>query len=265
MKAWNRLSLLGVAAGLCILTGAILLFVLSLIGTKGEDQPTGLEADPVIISTPSALVRNLLSGPTATPRPPSPSPTASLVTAPSSAPPRPPANSPSPPLRVSSIESLAIPRFGVRGSIVTLGVDSNGAMETPDGPTSIGWYGFSAHPGYPADEDGGNAVFSGHVDYYNYGPAVFWHVKDLTQGDVIEVRLFNGTLYQYSVISRRQYSASNAPILDIVGDTSTEVVTLITCGGIFDPSVGEYDDRIVVRAQRIYEEGTTSGEAHASP
>ena len=57
---------------------------------------------------------------------------------------------------------------------------------------------------------------------------------------------------RYGVISRNQYGATTAPIGEIVGDTPTEVVTLITCGGTFDPRVGEYNNRIVVRAQRIY-------------
>ena len=115
------------------------------------------------------------------------------------------------------------------------------------------------------DEDGGNAVFSGHVDYYNYGPAVFWNLRNLELEDEIEVGLTDGTMYRYSVISRKQYNAATAPIREIVGDTPTEVITLITCGGTFDPGVGEYDDRVVVRAQRIYEDPATSIEAQASP
>ena len=138
-------------------------------------------------------------------------------------------------------------------------------METPDGPTKVAWYDFSARPGYPVDEDGGNAVFSGHVDYYNYGPAVFWNLRNLELEDEIEVGLTDGTMYRYSVISRKQYNAATAPIREIVGDTPTEVITLITCGGTFDPGVGEYDDRVVVRAQRIYEDPATSIEAQASP
>jgi hypothetical protein len=35
---------------------------------------------------------------------------------------------------------------------------------------------------------------------------------------------------------------------DIVGDTGEETLTLITCGGDFDPVTGEYLQRWVVRA-----------------
>ncbi len=252
VKGWNRRSLLGMGAGLCVLVAAAMFFVTGIIGIGGRDHGTAFERTSVAIATPSDLLRDLLARPTGSPPPPSPSPAAPLNTSRNSAPSRPPASSPSAPLRASSIESLAIPKFGVRASIVVLGVDNDGVMETPAGPTNVAWYSFSAQPGYPADEEGGNAVFSGHVDYYNYGPAVFWHVKDLSQGDIIELRHLDGTVYRYGVISRNQYSAASAPIAEIVGNTPTEVVTLITCGGIFDPSVGEYNDRIVVRAQRIY-------------
>ena len=71
-------------------------------------------------------------------------------------------------------------------------------------------------------------------------------------------------MYRYGVISRNQYKAATAPIREIVGDTPNEVITLITCGGVFDPNVGEYDDRVVVRAQRIYE-SAPSLEANVSP
>ena len=103
-------------------------------------------------------------------------------------------------------------------------------------------------------KDGGNAVFSAHVDYYNYGPAVFWHLKDLERNDVIEVRLTDGTVYRYSVVSREQVNAATARVQEIVGKAPEEQITLITCGGTFDAGVGEYDQRVIVRAARIYED-----------
>jgi sortase (surface protein transpeptidase) len=38
---------------------------------------------------------------------------------------------------------------------------------------------------------------------------------------------------------------------DIVGDTDQETLTLITCGGDFNPDTGEYNQRWVVRANLI--------------
>jgi hypothetical protein len=47
-------------------------------------------------------------------------------------------------------------------------------MPSPDNAWDVAWYDFSARPGA-----GSNAVFSGHVDYHDVGPAVFWNLRDL--------------------------------------------------------------------------------------
>jgi len=126
------------------------------------------------------------------------------------------------------------------------GVDGAGVMESPDNAYDTAWYDFSARPGF-----GGNAVFSGHVDYIRVGQAVFWDLKDLQQGDVIEVRLNDGTTYKYAVSFKQQFDAETAPVSDIVGPTPNETVTLITCGGTFSSATGQYDKRLVVRAERV--------------
>ena len=222
-SGWNRLSLATMGAGLTALAAAGLLFLLSLTGVVGEDAYEGPPAAPSIVETPREFVRLIQPTPTASPPPPSEAP----------------------------IASLSIPRFDVEAAIVVLGVDDDGVMETPDGPLNVAWYDFSARPGFAPEAEGGNAVFSGHVDYYNYGPAVFWHLKDLERDDVIEVRLADGTVYRYGVSERKTVDAQTANIGEIVGDTLEEVITLITCGGLFDPNVGEYDQRVIVRATRI--------------
>ena len=142
--------------------------------------------------------------------------------------------------------SIAIPRFGVEAPIVVLGIDSNGAMETPSGPWEAAWYDFTARPG-----SGGNAVFSGHVDALytgDPGPAVFFHLKDLEQGNRIEVRLTDGSVYRYAVASTWAVHEDTSDLAPIVGRTNSEVITLITCGG----DVGtQYNQRLVLRAERV--------------
>ena len=227
---WNRLSLVVMSAGLLSLLAAGVLFALQITGTVGDQGYSGPGTSVDIGDISSVLT-------------PEPTPTAEL-----------------PPPSEAPIEQILIPRFGVEASIVTLGVDAQGVMQTPDGPLNVAWYDFSARPGFPPqDGRGGNAVFSGHVDYYNYGAAVFWNLRNLELDDEISVRLADGTVYRYGVISRNEYDAVTAPIQEIVGDTPNEVVTLITCGGVFDSSVGEYNNRVVVRAQRIYDPQAPTG------
>jgi LPXTG-site transpeptidase (sortase) family protein len=136
---------------------------------------------------------------------------------------------------------MRIPRIGVDADLVVLGILPNGHMDDPSGPKEVGIYNFASKPGL-----GGNSVFSGHVDYHDYGPAVFWNLKKLVAGDAIEVVLKDGTVVQYSVTATHLYPVAELPMAEVVGPTATESATLITCGGTFRN--GEYSDRLIVRA-----------------
>ena len=153
---------------------------------------------------------------------------------------------PSAPTPNSPLVRLVIPKAKVDANVVTLGLDENGVMQSPGNAYDVAWYDFSAKPGA-----GGNAVFSGHVDYHNVGAAVFWNLRDLQPGDVIEVHLADGTVYNYSVNALNCIPVDGAPISQIVGPTNSEVVTLITCCGTFNSSTHQYDKRLIVRGDRV--------------
>ena len=149
-----------------------------------------------------------------------------------------------PPPSDAPIVALRITRVGINAPIVVLGVDGQGVMQTPNGPKDVAWYDFTGHPGF-----GSNAVFAGHVDYHDYGPAVFWRLREVHEGDEIEVALEDGTTYKYSVTSAHVYGADEAPVEAIVGPTEHDSITLITCEGTFNTRTREYDRRLVVRAE----------------
>lgn len=155
-----------------------------------------------------------------------------------------------PPGDDSPISQFVVPKFGIAAPVQVKGVDANNVMESPDGPTNVAWYDFSGKPGF-----GSNAVFSGHVDYINYGAAVFWHIKELVAGDTIEVHLESGTVYTYAVESVQFVSANPTQdeLREIVGPTTNDVITMITCGGTFSQETHQYDHRTVVRARRVLE------------
>jgi sortase A len=141
---------------------------------------------------------------------------------------------------------IVIPSIGVDAPITTKDMDADGVMEPPDGPEDVAWYGFTARPG-----GGSNAVFSAHVDYHGYGPAVFADLKKLEKGDLVEVHTADGAVYRYEVTLSLSYPAETAPFEEIVGPTSREVITLITCAGSFDQAARQYSHRLVVRAERV--------------
>jgi LPXTG-site transpeptidase (sortase) family protein len=222
---WNKLSLVAMSAGVGALMAAALLFGLSALGVidNGDDG----YSDIGTVTGFGNVLESLLT-PTL---PASPSPT--------------PAG---PPPSEAPVERLLIPNIEVDAPVVVMGIDANGVMQSPTNAWDVAWYDFSARPGF-----GGNAVFSGHVDYHDVGPAVFWDLRNLQEGDLISVRLADGTQYDYAVIALNSFEASAAPVEDIVGPTSEEVITIITCGGTFDSTVRQYSHRTVVRAQRVPE------------
>jgi LPXTG-site transpeptidase (sortase) family protein len=168
---------------------------------------------------------------------PSPQPAAAAVQAP------PP---PAPIVRVT------VPRVGINAAVEILSLDGSGAMQDPRTPNMVAWYDFSARPGQP-----GNVVMAGHVDYHNYGPAVFWRLRDLKRGDRIELHLADGAAFSYEVASLKYYDAATAPVQEITGQTSYEAITLITCGGSFNRSSRSYNQRLIVRATRIANSATS--------
>jgi len=157
-----------------------------------------------------------------------------------------PTTTPAPLLVAAPPVRLLIPAIGVDAPITVKGLRADATMDVPDGPEDVAWYNFTARPGM-----GSNAVISGHLDYHDYGAAVFWRLKELREGDIVEVRLADGSVLRYRVSLKLSYDARMAPVPEIVGPTSKEVVTLITCGGTFDSGSRTYSNRLVVRAERV--------------
>jgi len=162
-----------------------------------------------------------------------------------------------PPPSSAPVVRMIIEKVGIDGQVVTMGLDENHVPLVPDNPDDIVWYDFSTRPGW-----GSNAVFSGHVDWtVNHVPVtgVFYDLRKVEVGDIIKVRLEDGTEYQYKVAGNVAVPYDDPEALKAMGATPIEVVTIITCGGTWvpqwgNPIGGNYTHRQIVRAERIYEE-----------
>ncbi len=158
----------------------------------------------------------------------------------------------------ASVVQVQIPSIAVSAPVAVLGVDADGAMQSPGDPATVAWYDFSSNP-----RQDGNAVFAGHLDFTGSGPAVFWRLSELIEGDEIVVVLSDGVSVQYSVTAKTTVAAdaNAATFQHIIGPTANPSLTLITCTGDFDPETLEYSKRLIVRAERRQ---TTSG-THTAP
>lgn len=141
------------------------------------------------------------------------------------------------------VSSLSIPSISVTANLVAMGVRPDGYMDLPNNPHDVAWYDFTSKPGI-----GGNAVFSAHVDYINYGPAVFWNLSKVKPGDGIFVGLRDGSSIRYLVTSAETIPLAQLDVGAAIAPTEQESITLITCAGQF--ANGNYSHRVVVHAVR---------------
>jgi len=147
---------------------------------------------------------------------------------------------------------LVIPKIELDAPLESKTVETDGVMPMPSGPEVVAVYDMSEYQ--PGQEHrlgfGGNAVLSGHVDYIQYGPAVFWNLDKLKPGDEVDVRLADGTVYHYAVVWNQKWSTEDIPWDNVMGVNGQDAVTLLTCAGSWDGH--EYSDRRAVRAERAY-------------
>lgn len=147
-------------------------------------------------------------------------------------------------------QRLIIPSINVNAEFSYKEVPSSGVMPNPNGPTDVAYYDFGLHPccgGLPGK--GGNVVLAGHVDYINYGPAVFWDLHNLKLGDRVQIQLEDGRIVEYAIEFNKYIDVGDADWSAIVSSTAEESITLITCGGEFE--AGHYDQRQIIWGRRV--------------
>lgn len=151
----------------------------------------------------------------------------------------------SPPRTPGEPVAVRLPSIGAASALLRLGIDPGGAAEVPADFDRAGWFSGGGRPGAP-----GPTVVLGHVDSRS-GPAIFYRLRDLAPGDVVEVDLADGTTARYAVERREQVAKDRFPTFAVFGATPDDVLRLITCSGEFDRGVRSYTDNLVVHAVRV--------------
>ena len=139
---------------------------------------------------------------------------------------------------------VKIEAIGVDAVVAALGIDpDNGQMDVPPNVSEVGWYRHGPVPG-----EAGSSVMAAHVDLSGPGRGVFWSLGELEPGDRIIVDYADGTSAEFSVEARNTYLKTDLPLDAIFARGGTPVLTLVTCGGGFNTSIGRYDSNVVVYA-----------------
>jgi sortase (surface protein transpeptidase) len=138
---------------------------------------------------------------------------------------------------------LSIPVIGVRTSLVDLGLRANGSLQVPSSTAVAGWYTGSPRPGAV-----GAAVIAGHVDSRS-GLGIFFWLRELRPGDRVYVGRADGTMAVFTVTAVRKVAKDLFPTAAVYGPVPDSELRLITCGGVFDRSLGSYLSNVVVFAR----------------
>lgn len=138
--------------------------------------------------------------------------------------------------------AISIPALGiVQSPLEYLGVDSEGSMQTPQHPLSIGWLSIGPKPG-----EIGNAIFTAHYDDALGQPAAFYYLKNIPVGSEVAVHMADGTSRVFHVEFVGEIDAYGDAVGAITRQTDYPSITLVTCHGSWDARNGIYSKRLVV-------------------
>jgi sortase (surface protein transpeptidase) len=138
---------------------------------------------------------------------------------------------------------IAIPQIGVRSRIVGVGVSDGRALLLPPDARSVVWYDGGPVPGAP-----GSAVIAAHVDYAGE-VGVFFRLRELRPGSHVKITMAGSHTRWFVVVARRVYSKPKLPASVVFRSGGAPLLTLITCGGDFDPVKRHYLANVVVYAK----------------
>jgi hypothetical protein len=143
---------------------------------------------------------------------------------------------------------IEIPRLSAVAPIITVATGPNRELGVPLNPKIVGWWNGGAMPGAKK----GTAILDGHINYAGV-TGVLANIGTLNPGDTVYVYgLHNGhdTKVTFSITGVRTYNKTALPWQEIFDQQSVGRLAIVTCGGPFDASTGNYEDNIVAFAVR---------------
>lgn len=154
--------------------------------------------------------------------------------------------------RIPAPRALRIPVIDVATRVVPVGLEPDGALGIPDDVRLVGWYRLGVPPG----ADHGSAVLVAHRDGRGQGRGAFYDLGRLDVGDDVTVRTASGDRLAYRVVARESFRKTRLPYEELFTASGPPRLTLISCGGAYDPDRGGYRDNVVVTAVPAFSVGT---------
>jgi Sortase (surface protein transpeptidase) len=158
-----------------------------------------------------------------------------------------PTEATSPIADVISPNRIEIPKIHANAPIVKVGTTPNGELDVPLNPKTVGWWQYGAKPGATA----GTAILAGHINYAGVTGSMA-QIGKLNPGDKVYVfgkqNADDRHEVTFTVTGVRTYHKTSLPYKQIFDQHSVGRIAIVTCGGPFDASTGNYLDNIVVFA-----------------
>ncbi|MFI1912277.1 class F sortase [Nocardia sp. NPDC020380] len=144
------------------------------------------------------------------------------------------------PITRSTPTSFDIASIKASGSLIAVGLNADGSVQVPADYQQAGWYQKGPAPG-----EQGSAVILGHVDSYK-GVGVFFYLKKVKPGDMIDVTRADGKVAHFKVTDVRMYDKTQFPDQLVFGARGGSTLQIVTCGGDFDQTTKSYLSNVVV-------------------
>ncbi|MHC0429731.1 class F sortase [Streptomyces sp. O3] len=139
---------------------------------------------------------------------------------------------------------MRIAAIGVDTPLMGLGLLPDGTLDTPPGDATelAGWYRDGTAPGAV-----GTALTVGHLDSAT-GPAVFYRLGALRQGDTVEVDRADGRTAVFTIHAVELHEGEAFPDERVYGQADRPELRVITCGGGYAGPDAGYQGNTVVYA-----------------
>jgi hypothetical protein len=141
---------------------------------------------------------------------------------------------------------IEIPAIDAQAPIIRVGTLPGRELDIPLNPKVVGWWGGGAKPGARK----GTAILAGHINYAGVTGELA-RIGALNPGDAVYVygkRQGNEVRLKFLITGVRTYNKTALPYQEIFDQRSVGRLAIVTCGGAFNASTGNYLDNIVAFA-----------------
>jgi hypothetical protein len=142
--------------------------------------------------------------------------------------------------------TLEIPTQRITAPIDPVTVGKDNYLDIPGDIHRVGWYKDAGQ----LDGGPGSVLITGHVNWVGQGTGALGNIGQLHLGDVVVTR-GQKKPQAWRVVRLVSYLKSGGLPQDIFRKTGKRELVLVTCGGAFDPSTGNYLSNIVVHLQPV--------------